>query len=196
MYIYFFHYTVLSPEILFTWLACVKYLLCVKYIAKPALRGWMGVVGGSFPCFAMMLSPPVKCSHDFKILTRKNLQYLTFLFLKPIHFQHENGICLCLGNFDLEVLVFLKIPQIKEANFWGANFVMSGSDCGHIFIWDRHTAEHLMLLEADNHVVNCLQPHPFDPSKISLIEPVLESAGIIPQLCQHYKSLNCPTKHY
>lgn len=42
---------------------------------------------------------------------------------------------------------------------------MSGSDCGHIFIWDRHTAEHLMLLEADNHVVNCLQPHPYDPSK-------------------------------
>lgn len=42
---------------------------------------------------------------------------------------------------------------------------MSGSDCGHIFIWDRHTAEHLMLLEADNHVVNCLQPHPYDPSQ-------------------------------
>ncbi|MEQ2199538.1 DDB1- and CUL4-associated factor 6 [Xenoophorus captivus] len=40
---------------------------------------------------------------------------------------------------------------------------MSGSDCGHIFVWDRHTAEHLMLLEADNHVVNCLQPHPYDP---------------------------------
>lgn len=78
--------------------------------------------------------------------------------------------------------MFLKIPQIKEANFWGANFVMSGSDCGHIFIWDRHTAEHLMLLEADNHVVNCLQPHPFDPSKAAFIEQVLEIAGIIPQL--------------
>ncbi|XP_074078040.1 DDB1- and CUL4-associated factor 6 isoform X17 [Macrotis lagotis] len=60
--------------------------------------------------------------------------------------------------------------MIKEANFWGTNFVMSGSDCGHIFIWDRHTAEHLMLLEADNHVVNCLQPHPFDP--------ILASSGI------------------
>ncbi|XP_005993458.1 DDB1- and CUL4-associated factor 6 isoform X7 [Latimeria chalumnae] len=60
--------------------------------------------------------------------------------------------------------------MIKEANFWGNNFVMSGSDCGHIFIWDRHTAEHLMLLEADNHVVNCLQPHPFDP--------ILASSGI------------------
>ncbi|KAM5236126.1 DDB1- and CUL4-associated factor 6 isoform 2-T2 [Ctenodactylus gundi] len=60
--------------------------------------------------------------------------------------------------------------MIKEASFWGANFVMSGSDCGHIFIWDRHTAEHVMLLEADNHVVNCLQPHPFDP--------ILASSGI------------------
>ncbi|XP_078514458.1 DDB1- and CUL4-associated factor 6 isoform X2 [Lissotriton helveticus] len=60
--------------------------------------------------------------------------------------------------------------MIKEANFWGNNFVMSGSDCGHIFIWDRHTAEHLMLLEADNHVVNCLQPHPYDP--------ILASSGI------------------
>ncbi|XP_055015669.1 DDB1- and CUL4-associated factor 6 isoform X2 [Boleophthalmus pectinirostris] len=60
--------------------------------------------------------------------------------------------------------------MIKEACFWGNNFVMSGSDCGHIFIWDRHTAEHLMLLEADNHVVNCLQPHPYDP--------ILASSGI------------------
>ncbi|XP_038145578.1 DDB1- and CUL4-associated factor 6 isoform X2 [Cyprinodon tularosa] len=60
--------------------------------------------------------------------------------------------------------------MIKESCFWGNNFVMSGSDCGHIFIWDRHTAEHVMLLEADNHVVNCLQPHPYDP--------ILASSGI------------------
>lgn len=60
--------------------------------------------------------------------------------------------------------------MIKESCFWGNNFVMSGSDCGHIFIWDRHTAEHLMLLEADNHVVNCLQPHPYDP--------IMASSGI------------------
>ncbi|XP_007899993.1 DDB1- and CUL4-associated factor 6 isoform X5 [Callorhinchus milii] len=60
--------------------------------------------------------------------------------------------------------------MIKEANFWGNYYVISGSDCGHIFIWDRQTAELLMLLEADNHVVNCLQPHPFDP--------ILASSGI------------------
>lgn len=60
--------------------------------------------------------------------------------------------------------------MIKEANFWGDQFVMSGSDCGHIFIWDRYTAKLAMLLEADRHVVNCLQPHPIDP--------ILASSGI------------------
>nr|XP_042906226.1 DDB1- and CUL4-associated factor 6 [Parasteatoda tepidariorum] len=60
--------------------------------------------------------------------------------------------------------------MIKESTFWGDNFIMSGSDCGHIFIWDRYTAELIMLMEADHHVVNCLQPHPFDP--------ILASSGI------------------
>lgn len=60
--------------------------------------------------------------------------------------------------------------MIKEANFWGESVVMSGSDCGRIFLWDRETTQLLMLLEADRHVVNCLQPHPFDP--------ILASSGI------------------
>jgi len=53
--------------------------------------------------------------------------------------------------------------MIKEANFWGNDFVMSGSDCGHVFVWERETARLCMLLEADQHVVNCLQPHPYLP---------------------------------
>lgn len=53
--------------------------------------------------------------------------------------------------------------MIKEANFWGDDFVMSGSDCGHVFVWERDTARLCMLLEADQHVVNCLQPHPYLP---------------------------------
>jgi nuclear receptor interaction protein len=53
--------------------------------------------------------------------------------------------------------------MIKEANFWGNDFVMSGSDCGHVFVWERDTARLCMLLEADQHVVNCLQPHPYLP---------------------------------
>ncbi|CAB4010529.1 DDB1- and CUL4-associated factor 6-like [Paramuricea clavata] len=55
--------------------------------------------------------------------------------------------------------------MIKEANFWGDDYVLSGSDCGRIFIWSRKTAEVVMLLEGDQHVVNCVQPHPCAPSK-------------------------------
>ncbi|XP_065351883.1 DDB1- and CUL4-associated factor 6-like [Cloeon dipterum] len=53
--------------------------------------------------------------------------------------------------------------MIKEASFWGDNYVMSGSDCGHVFVWDKNTAELVMLMEADKHVVNSLQPHPYLP---------------------------------
>lgn len=60
--------------------------------------------------------------------------------------------------------------MIKEANFWGNDFVMSGSDCGHVFVWERDTAKLCMLLEADQHVVNCLQPHPY--------LPILATSGI------------------
>lgn len=53
--------------------------------------------------------------------------------------------------------------MIKEATFWGDDYIMSGSDCGHIFAWDRKTGKLCMLMEADQHVVNCLQPHPTLP---------------------------------
>ncbi|XP_031554372.1 DDB1- and CUL4-associated factor 6-like [Actinia tenebrosa] len=60
--------------------------------------------------------------------------------------------------------------MIKEARFWGDRFIMSGSDCGRIFIWDKDTTEIVMTLQGDRHVVNCVQPHPFDP--------ILASSGI------------------
>lgn len=53
--------------------------------------------------------------------------------------------------------------MIKEATFWGRDYVMSGSDCGHVFTWNRRTGDLAMLFEADQHVVNCLQPHPTLP---------------------------------
>lgn len=59
---------------------------------------------------------------------------------------------------------------IKEANFYGDNFVMSGSDCGRIMFWERETGRLVMYLDADKHVVNCVQPNPFSP--------VLASSGI------------------
>ncbi|XP_020293047.1 DDB1- and CUL4-associated factor 6-like [Pseudomyrmex gracilis] len=72
--------------------------------------------------------------------------YLTELCVKRKYMGHRNAR-----------------TMIKEANFWGDDFVMSGSDCGHVFVWERDTARLCMLLEADQHVVNCLQPHPYLP---------------------------------
>ncbi|XP_071549256.1 DDB1- and CUL4-associated factor 6-like isoform X1 [Panulirus ornatus] len=60
--------------------------------------------------------------------------------------------------------------MIKEACFWGDTHVMSGSDCGRVFVWERKTGRLVMLWEADRHVVNCLQPHP--------TLPVLATSGI------------------
>lgn len=50
--------------------------------------------------------------------------------------------------------------MIKESSFYGNNYVMSGSDCGHIFIWNKHTGRLVNVLQGDKHVVNCIQPHP------------------------------------
>ncbi|RUS73153.1 hypothetical protein EGW08_019095 [Elysia chlorotica] len=59
---------------------------------------------------------------------------------------------------------------IKEANFYGDEYVMSGSDCGRIMFWERQTGRLVMYLNADKHVVNCVQPNPYSP--------VLASSGI------------------
>ena len=41
--------------------------------------------------------------------------------------------------------------MIKEAAWWGTRFVLSGSDCGHLFAWDRDTGSLVMMLEADRY---------------------------------------------
>lgn len=72
-----------------------------------------------------------------------------------------------LNTFDYMKMKFVghrnARTMIKEATFWGNNYIMSGSDCGHVFAWERKTGKLVMLLEADQHVVNCLQPHPTLP---------------------------------
>jgi len=55
--------------------------------------------------------------------------------------------------------------DIKEAIFFGKNgeYIASGSDDGHLFIWDRLTGELLMSRLSDADVVNCVLAHPFLP---------------------------------
>ena len=51
------------------------------------------------------------------------------------------------------------IKTVKDVNFFGLNdeYVVSGSDSGHVFIWDRKTAKLVNILEGDGEVVNVVQ---------------------------------------
>jgi len=40
--------------------------------------------------------------------------------------------------------------------------VVSGSDSGHFFIWDKKTTEVVNILEGDGEVVNVVQGHPYE----------------------------------
>ena len=50
-------------------------------------------------------------------------------------------------NQSVSFSVFL----VKGVNFYGrqSEFVVSGSDCGHVFLWDKQTQEVVQFLEGD-----------------------------------------------
>ncbi|XP_033132235.1 DDB1- and CUL4-associated factor 8 isoform X2 [Brassica rapa] len=54
---------------------------------------------------------------------------------------------------------------VKGVGFFGpkCEYVVSGSDCGRIFIWRKKDGELLRAMEADKHVVNCIESHPHMP---------------------------------
>ena len=41
---------------------------------------------------------------------------------------------------------------VKGVNFYGpqSEYIVSGSDCGHVFLWDKETQEVVQFLEGDN----------------------------------------------
>lgn len=51
------------------------------------------------------------------------------------------------------------IETTKDVNFYGLRdeYVMSGSDCGNLFIWDKTTGQIVQVLAGDGEVVNVLQ---------------------------------------
>lgn len=57
------------------------------------------------------------------------------------------------------------VKTVKDVNYFGLDdeYVVSGSDDGNFFIWDRKTAQLLNILEGDGEVVNVLQGHPYEP---------------------------------
>ena len=56
------------------------------------------------------------------------------------------------------------VKTVKDVNFFGLQdeYVVSGSDSGHLFIWDKKTSQLLNILEGDGEVVNVVQGGRFD----------------------------------
>ncbi|KAG9816232.1 WD40 repeat-like protein, partial [Aureobasidium melanogenum] len=57
------------------------------------------------------------------------------------------------------------VKTVKDVNFFGLDdeYVVSGSDDGNFFVWDRKTGRLVNILEGDGEVVNVLQGHPYEP---------------------------------
>ncbi|KVH88001.1 WD40 repeat-containing protein [Cynara cardunculus var. scolymus] len=51
---------------------------------------------------------------------------------------------------------------VKGVSFFGpkCEYVVSGSDCGRMFIWRKKDGALVRVMEADKQVVNCIQAHP------------------------------------
>ncbi|WCJ41117.1 DDB1- and CUL4-associated factor 8 [Euphorbia peplus] len=90
-------------------------------------------------------------------------------------YQRNMGMGPCPLSASTEDLQKLDEPQVylghrnsktvKGVSFFGPNdeYVMSGSDCGHIFIWKKRGGKLVRLMSGDRHVVNQLEPHPYMP---------------------------------
>jgi nuclear receptor interaction protein len=82
------------------------------------------------------------------------------------------------------------VNTTKDLNFYGLQdeYVVSGSDCGNVFIWERKTSKLVNILEGDREVVNVIQRKQvlsFSTSRQVMIrysahpyEPMLAVSGI------------------
>ncbi|QIW97824.1 hypothetical protein AMS68_003342 [Peltaster fructicola] len=56
------------------------------------------------------------------------------------------------------------VKTVKDVNYFGLEdeYVVSGSDDGNLFIWDRKTTQLVNVLAGDGEVVNVVQGHPYE----------------------------------
>ena len=62
---------------------------------------------------------------------------------------------------------------VKQVSYMGgrSDYIVSGSDCGYIFIWNTYTSELVQMLKADEvGAINCLAAHP--------VLPILATSGL------------------
>jgi hypothetical protein len=57
------------------------------------------------------------------------------------------------------------VRTVKGVNFMGADdeYVVSGSDCGNLFVWSKRDGCLRRMSAGDLNVLNCVEPHPHLP---------------------------------
>ena len=47
--------------------------------------------------------------------------------------------------------IFWSCSLVKGVNYFGqcSEYIVSGSDCGHVFLWDKHSQEIVQYFEGD-----------------------------------------------
>ncbi|RKP04910.1 hypothetical protein THASP1DRAFT_26523 [Thamnocephalis sphaerospora] len=86
------------------------------------------------------------------------------------------------------------VETVKDVNFYGPRdeFIVSGSDDGNLFFWEKETGKLVQILKGDSDVVNVIEGHPFEPtaavsgidSTIKIFSPVGDPGAISPELLQ------------
>lgn len=88
------------------------------------------------------------------------------------------------------------VKTVKDVNFFGLNdeYVVSGSDSGHLFIWDRKSAQLVNILQGDSEVVNVVQgmsrlPGGLDCSMLIILQAIhMNRSSLLRELTTPSKS--------
>ncbi|KAJ3682808.1 hypothetical protein LUZ60_013035 [Juncus effusus] len=99
--------------------------------------------------------------------------------LDPLH-QHSQGFE---GHRNAET--------VKGVSYFGMRdeYVVSGSDCGHVYVWRKKDGELVCMMNGDKHVVNCVASHPYFPflassgfdKSVKLWTPTASRSGSFPK---------------
>ncbi|XP_060668218.1 uncharacterized protein LOC107411284 [Ziziphus jujuba] len=106
-------------------------------------------------------------SNTSELLVSYNDEHI-YLFQKNMGLGPSPSSALVEGMQLEEPQVYLghrNSQTVKGVSFFGPDddYVLSGSDCGHIFIWRKKGAKLVRLMRGDRRVVNHLEPHPYMP---------------------------------
>ena len=70
------------------------------------------------------------------------------------------------SQFNVTYKGALNHRTIKDCNFFGLSdeYIVAGSDDGCFYVWHKNSTEIQFVGKSDNTVVNCVQPHPTEPT--------------------------------